>query len=469
MAHGAIRTPKNDAAAPRHSQSFNRNEATIPMELNSRRAVGRLVTLLGFAFIAAMTLTPQPGPPSYSPSLCIICGDAAVQDIILNVILFVPLGFGMRLAGLGRRRALIIAACTTITVELLQMHIIAGRDSSLGDVITNTMGGALGVYFADAWPYWIQPSARRARALTWAAAAIWFAISVVTVWGLQRSLPKSQMWGRWQPEFMHMESFRGKVLTAEAAGDAFPPGGSGGDTAFRARLLSDSVLVRATVIPGGQTQRVAPILDEADPLKSEVFLLGQRGRALEFSMRMNAARAHVRGPVIKLEDVFPADRPTGSAQDTIQLTGGIVHGALVVGATSSGGVTRTRRVALTPGLGWSFLIPWGYAMGAETPLLSMLWLGGLLVPIGYWAARGRHVAEPIVAIGVAALLGLVVAPIVMHGSPAGWLEWAGSALGVATGLMVGRLGTLDVGTSRVHAMDTFARTGAEQPVPTRMD
>ncbi|HKV49946.1 MAG TPA: VanZ family protein [Gemmatimonadaceae bacterium] len=411
------------------------------MVLKSRRAVGRLVALSGFAFIAAMTLTPQPGPPSYRPSLCIFCGDAAVQDIILNIILFVPFGFGMRLAGFGRGRAIIIAACTTITVELLQMHIIAGRDSSLGDVITNTIGGALGVYLSDAWPRWIFPSVRRARGLTWAGTAIWLAIVVATVWGLQRSFPEARVWGRWRPELMQMDSFRGTVLAADAAGYAFPPGGSGDDTAFRARLMSDSVLVRATVIAGPPTQRVAPLLDEADPRKTEVFLLGQRGRALEFSMRMNSDRAELRNPVIKLEDVFPARVAPGGVRDTVRVAGGIVRGALVVSASSNRGGTRRDRVALTPGLGWSFLIPWGYALGAATPLLSMLWLGGLLTPIGYWAARTTRVAESIALVGVSAVMGLVVVPLAMHASPAGWIEWVGCALGVAIGLLTGRLGT----------------------------
>lgn len=413
--------------------------------LKSRRTVGQLVALSGLAFIAAMTLTPQPGPPSYSPSLCILCGDAAVQDIILNIILFVPFGLGMRLAGFGRVRAVIISACITITVELLQMHIIAGRDSSLGDVITNTLGGALGVYFADAWPRWILPSVRRARVLTLMATAVWLAITIATTWGLERSLPKSTAWGRWQPELMHMDSFRGTVLTADAASYAFPPGGSGADATFRARLMSDSVLVRATVIAGPPTQRVAPILDEADARKTEVFLLGQRGRALQFSMRMNADRAQVRDPVIALDDVFPGGTPTGVARDTLQLAGGIVHGALVVSATSTRGARRTGRVALTPGLGWSFFIPWGYALSAKAPFLSMLWLGCLLIPIGYWAARTMRVAQSLAAIGVATLTGLVIVPIMMRVSPAGGLEWLGSALGVCAGLIIGRLGAAGVG------------------------
>src|SRR6185437_8188349 len=118
---------------------------TLDVALTPHRTTGVILAALGFAFIAIMTLTPQPGPPAFAPSLCVLCGEMAVQDIILNVILFVPFGMGMRLAGVRRHRVIAISFCLTVVIELLQMHIIAGRDSSLGDVITNTLGGVLGV------------------------------------------------------------------------------------------------------------------------------------------------------------------------------------------------------------------------------------------------------------------------------------------------------------------------------------
>src|SRR6185437_1847814 len=109
-----------------------------------------------------MTLTPQSAPPEFAPSLCILCGDMAVQDIILNVILFVPFGAGIRLAGVRRRRAIVMVFCLTAAIELLQMHVIHGRDSSLGDVITNTLGGALGLVLADSWRVWVFPTPKQA-------------------------------------------------------------------------------------------------------------------------------------------------------------------------------------------------------------------------------------------------------------------------------------------------------------------
>lgn len=410
------------------------------MALNARRSIGWLVAVSGFAFIAAMTLTPQPGPSSYSPSLCILCGDSPLQDIVLNILLFVPYGLGLRLSGLDRHRAVIIAACTSITIELLQMHIIPGRDSSLGDVLTNTLGGATGVYFADAWRRWILPSPQRARALLWASATLWIAVVAATVWGLRRTLPNTTLWGRWRPDLMHMDPFPGRVLTADAAGYPFPPGASGTDTTFRARLTSDSILVQATVLPDSPTLRLAPILDLSDSRRIELFVLGQRGRAVEFSMRMNATRSGMHGPVIALKNVFPAAAAPHDAPDTLRVAGGIVRGSLVIRATDGHGAYREGRVALSPGLGWSFFVPWGYALGSDAPLLSMLWLGGLLVPVGFWAARSERSVEAWAVACAGVLLGLLVSPRLVHGANATTFDWAGSAIGFAAGWMLGRLG-----------------------------
>lgn len=387
-----------------------------------------------------MTLTPQREAAPFTPSLCILCGDAAMQDTILNIILFIPFGLGMRLAAWSRRRAILVAICTTITVELLQMHIIPGRDSSLGDVLTNTTGGILGVWLADTWRLWVFPTGARARRLMWGGAVAWAAILAATVWGLRRALPSTTMWGQWQPELLYMDRFPGRILHADAGGYAFPPGASGADSTFRRRLRSDSVLVDATVIPGAPTNRMAPILGLYDWQKTQIFLLGQHGRALSFSMRTNAGRAMVSNPLIALDDVFPAHAPAGGdatvAADTLHVSGGVLDGALVLRAMDAIHGLRERRVPLSPGLGWSFFMPWGYAYGPETPFFSWLWVAGLLLPAVYWGARSRRRGELIAAVALAAGAGLLAAPRVLHGTAAWWPEWLGVTAALALGVGV---------------------------------
>ncbi len=417
--------------------------------MTPHRTLGRLLAALGFAFIAIMTLTPQAGPPAFAPSFCILCGEMAVQDIILNVILFVPFGTGMRLAGVRRTRVIAIAFCLTAAIELLQMHIIPGRDSSLGDVITNTLGGAIGVALADSWPAWLLPTAQQARRELWGGVVVWVTILAVTVWALHRSLPASTVWGQWDPAILHFDRFSGTIVKSDAAGFAFPPGAHGSDPVFRRRLVSDSVLVSAEVVPGAPTERTAPILSVYDPERTQVFLLAQRQRALVFSIRMNAARAMVRDPIIGLENVFPAAADARSVSDTLHVAGGIIGNALVIRATDGAHhALRERRITLGPALGWTFFLPWPYAFGSETVALSALWIGGLFLPLAYWARWTRRPLEAGAALGAAVIGGLVIAPLVLHGAFAGWVEWVGVAVGLTLG---GALGGGRVSASGAHA------------------
>ena len=422
--------------------------------MTPHRTFGRLLAALGFAFIAIMTLTPQAGPPAFAPSLCILCGEMAVQDTILNLILFVPFGFGLRLAGVRRHHVVAIAFCLTVAIELLQMHIIPGRDSSLGDVITNTLGGAIGVALADSWRAWLVPTARQARRHLWGGVLVWVTILAGTVWALHRSLPESTLWGEWDPAILHFDRFSGTIVKSDAAGFAFPPGARGNDPVFRQRLLSDSVLVSALVVPGAPAERTAPIVSVYDPDRRQVFLLAQRQRSLVFSIRMNAARAMVRDPIIGLEKVFPTAADARAANDTLQVAGGIIGDALVIRATADAHrVTRERRIALGPALGWTFFLPWPYAFGSETVALSALWIGGLFLPLAYWGRRARRPLEAGAALGVAVTAGLVIAPWVVGGAFVGWMEWAG----VAVGLTLGAIGGRPASWSGAHALRRASR------------
>ena len=139
----------------------------------NRRAA--LAVAAALAFIAALTLTPAPGHAQLSPT-CLVCGMRGVADAVLNVFLFMPLGLALAYRGLDLLRAVPLGAALSIAIELAQLF-IPGRDSSLGDVVTNTLGTAAGVL---AWRLapplfaWIQ---RRARVLA-------VAVPLATVAGL---------------------------------------------------------------------------------------------------------------------------------------------------------------------------------------------------------------------------------------------------------------------------------------------
>ena len=79
------------------------------------------------------------------------CGDYGGVDFMLNVALFLPLGVGLALQRLQATRAWLMILAATVVIESLQFAIIPGRDASLGDVIANATGGAIGLWLGRHW------------------------------------------------------------------------------------------------------------------------------------------------------------------------------------------------------------------------------------------------------------------------------------------------------------------------------
>lgn len=384
------------------------------------------MTIGGFFFIAALTLYPQHATVKAPPSFCILCGDTSVLDAILNVMLFVPLGLGLRLTGMSRRRAFAIGLVTTITVELLQLA-IPGRDTSLGDVFTNSFGGLIGIVCADIWRVIVIPARRAAVRLASAWALVWLAVLAVSGVLAHISLPSTTAWGVWAPELLHQDYFPGTVHDATAGGLATPTAISATSADVRRRLSSDSVVVRARVTGGARTSPMAAIATVYDWKKSQIFMLGERNGNLTFSLRMRTADAKVATPAIRLDSVFTRRR---SKRDTIEVAGGLIDHHLWVSATVDG-VSRERTLPMDAGLGWSYLLPFDYEYGSEAPWLTVLWLAGLAAPGAYWATRGGMRA--LAACGMVMAAGLLAIPFLTRVHATAWWEW----LGLAAGLLAG--------------------------------
>jgi hypothetical protein len=395
---------------------------------------GALIAILGLAFIGAMTLTPQPQNierVAQTPLWCLRCGDLAGMDIVLNVILFVPFGFGLRLAGWPRRRVLLTAFVTTFLVEATQYFFIVGRDASLSDIITNTTGGLLGMLLAERLPLVLQPGPRVARRLAACAAAVWLLAQVVTGWGVGVTLPQLPFWGQLAPELGQFEQFRGKVIEAKLAGERMPSARLADTPAIRARLLAGEG-IEAQAISGPPTTRLAPIASVFDEGQQEIILLGQRGSDLIFRIHTRAWSLGLRGPALSLPGVLPTDsgRPLTLS--------GRMHDGYVEATADTGSGPITRMLALSPSLGWSLLLPFeDYAFGASVRWLTALWLAGLLLPTGYWSARSPRLLG-LVFLGLLIVTGLAGVTAWFHLPPVQWNEWAAASVGAGVGWGLGR-------------------------------
>lgn len=337
---------------------------------------------------------------------------------------------GLRLAGMSRRRAFTIGLVTTITVELLQIW-IPGRDTSLGDVFTNSFGGFIGIICADIWRVVILPSRRAATRLAWGWTVLWVLILIASAELAHISLPNTTAWGTWRPELLHHDYFSGKVLSATAGGLPTPSAISATSADVRRRLSSDSVVVEATIVGGILSNPVAAIATVYDYKRSQIFLLGERKGNLIFSLRMRTADARVATPDIRLDSVFPRHRP--ATPDTMVVAGGLIHHQLWVSARKHG-ITRERTQPIDAGLGWSYLLPFDYEYGPEARWLTVLWLAGLSAPAMYWATRAGRMA--LVAVGASLAASLLLVPLVTGVHATTWWEWVALALGIGIGMLL---------------------------------
>jgi VanZ family protein len=112
------------------------------------------------------------------------------RDVFLNVFLYVPLGLAAAIVYLRRHSrktaaiaAIVLSFAVSLSMELLQVY-EPRRDPSSLDVLTNSVGGALGVLIALLNEHRIRALVRSPRRGLRGAAAI-----LLTAWGVQAFYP----------------------------------------------------------------------------------------------------------------------------------------------------------------------------------------------------------------------------------------------------------------------------------------
>ncbi|HEU4699653.1 MAG TPA: VanZ family protein [Gemmatimonadales bacterium] len=402
-----------------------------------RRLAGRALVVLCLLAIAAATLTPEPelaGAVSSTPPWCLLCGDTGLVDALLNVVLFVPYGIALRAAGQSWRRIAIAVALTTLSIELLQMKVIAGRDASLGDLLTNFAGGLLGAWLAAQWRRLLAPDPRLAGRLALGGALAWLALTTLTGWLEEREVPAAHAALFFARELPAHDRFGGRVLGAEING--WPVDSGSVASAQALALGEDSARFGIALVSGRPPARPAPVAELLGgwPHATSYLALEQRGRDAVFRWRMRIERLRLRSPALRLPRAFPP-----VAGDTLLLTGAYRDERLWLTVQPAGAPAQARSIAvpLSPSWSWAIVLPFEYDFGPEVYVLTALWLAGLLFLPGYWAAwagRGTRVAlVGCIVGGLAGVPWLVTLPAV-H-----WSEWLGALGGAAGGGLLGAL------------------------------
>ena len=430
--------------------------------------LGRLATVSAFLVIAAATLRPTPdtSPATESVTWCFFCGELGGVDFVLNVLLFVPLGAALSFAGLTPLRATGVALATTVMIEALQLHIVAGRDSSLGDLVANTVGGALGASLAYRWRGWLLPDPRAAMRLLVAGTCVWLFMLICTAFLLQRSLPHTLYFGQWAPNLAHLDTFHGSVLSSEVNGAAFQPGPIERAPMLRRALGADTAHVEATILPGRWTSGLAPIVSIFDQNRTEVLLLGQWGEHLAFRIRLRVSDARLRPPIVFLPYGLPE---RGKEGDTLRIGGGF-RGKRLFALARSREEVKEATLALTPAIGWQFLWPFRVRLQVVSTALTLAWVGAWLLPLGYWLRRASPPRPPtrpgpreadwrperspmrealffVCTLG----LGFAVVPIVLGTAPIDVPIWIGAVVALVLGRWLGSLSLRNRGPNAAAA------------------
>jgi hypothetical protein len=415
------------------------------------RSIGSVLTIGSVAAILFATMLPDSGQPVDS-HLCLVCGTIGGVDSVLNVLLFFPLGVGLALSGIPWNRSVLTACLISLTVETTQLFFIPGRDATLGDVLTNTVGGLLGYVVARNASIWLRPPPRFAAILGLCWCGVWITIQAISSFAFAPSIPDSRYYGQIAPRLGDFALFPGRVLAARIDGVPITDTRLNDIDSVGRRLLGGAT-VAAKVVPGGPTSDIAPIVRVADDEQREIVLLAQDEQSLLFGIRTRAAIFRLRPLLFAMTGVFPdgvsrknsfgVSKKNYSATVPLSLSGSY-DGREARLAVRSDSATDERRVSVSSSLGWTLALPFQWAIEdtrAEV-VVSWIWMAFLMVPTGYWGAQvARHSSSHANAtlvvlclLGVAILIAGLVPLQHAFGLPAAPIrDWFASISGIFAG------------------------------------
>ncbi len=337
-------------------------------------------------------------------------GDEGLAEVLQNIILFVPLGLTLALGTTRALRLVAVGTLLSLSVEFAQQW-IPGRDPSVGDLVFNTLGTAVGVLLTRTAPRWLlappTAAARLSLAAALAAALVWLG----TGWLLEPLPPTSVTADLWTPNVHdHLGQYPGRVLGVTGRL------GYDGEEPLRIVAVGRRVPGRLCPLLLVEDEMAAPAITLFGVDRDDV-VLRRRSRALLLTLDQPDLRA--RGA---LRAVTPGDTFTVTARRAGR---GYCLGR--DGAESCG-------IGYTMGDGWKLIFyPEHFPPGAQH-LLNALWIAGWTLAVGWWARRDRltgaalALVTPTLLVGPG-LVGLLATPV---------SELLGGVVGVGVGWWTSR-------------------------------
>jgi hypothetical protein len=382
---------------------------------------------------AILYATLRQGDGSLAGVTCLLAGETWLADGLRNILLFLPLGLGLAMAGLGRSRLLVIAAVLSAGIEALQFTVVPGRCTSPSDLLANVLGALAGWAVWQTVELWRAGDPRCGRVAV-ALLAAWWLQCAVTSWGLRPWIPDSLTYfGQWAHVFPGYVPLPARVMDVRL-GSLPIPDDSLADTPTAKRFLHDSSIVLAARTDGlADAHGLAQIAALTDA-ERRFASLGQQECRVQALASIHAER-------IGLETITLSTTPVCAPPPAEVLTtmryDGRRFSLTVRGDT---GVLGRTVVALSPALGWALIRPLT-ASGSVLEWMTLCWISiGFALPIGLLAVRGRTWSRGRVVLAIAAMwTGLLVPPLVLHTGHATIAEFATAAAALAAGASLSRM------------------------------
>jgi VanZ like protein len=337
-------------------------------------------------------------------SFYLTAGDAALAELLQNIILFMPLGICLTLAGVRPFRVVALGGLLSFTVEFLQQW-IPGRDPSVGDIVCNTIGTALGVLLLVAAPLWLWVSPHRsawqARITAALAVFVWYGTGLL----VRQVFPPGPYNILTTPRLPFFGHYKGEVLKMT--------------TGFQ------SVEVRAVAAPS-PPDRTSPLIAGLARNDERVLMLAVEGQDLTLRYDMPAVRWTLEQPDLRLRDGMKAVAP----RDTF--TAATWHDSTNICLRVN--TTSRCHLGYTIGDGWKLI----YYPEAWAPwmlgVINTLWMVGCVIGVGFWGARGARGAKGggLLAMGIV-IAGVLMVPLLTGLRPTPIYEWIGAVGGMAVG------------------------------------
>ena len=377
-----------------------------------KRRLWILVAMAGLVLIFRVTLLPTSDPDTGTFHWCLMCGALGLSDTIGNVVLFAPLAVALFCAGMRWWKVVGLLFLLSTTIELVQLG-IPGRESALGDVLSNTAGALAGVGLA-----WWLPRRRRSARAGFVAAAAAVGLIGATGFAFEPSFPRTIYYGQWTNPVGAYDTYEGKVLSAGIAGAALPPWRLDDSRTVRQGLL-DGAPLRVRAVAGPSPRALAPIFNIYDDRQREVLLLGADRDDLVLHLRLRATDLLLRQPDLRWRGALAAV----TAGDTIVLE----LRRAAPGYCLSLNDREHCGMAYTAGQAWGLIQFFPRLPASIQTGFSVLFMAVLGMCVGLFVRRD---AAGYLAVGVV-LAGALVVPLLVGLAVTPPLELGGLALGLA--------------------------------------